>query len=756
MPIKVVSTRENDVKSPEVNPGGPKPLCDVTPQMRVQLSRQVGELRSASMKWFNSYIGAPSVGKVILKEKALCKSHRPTYLLSEKTCPVIGVASLGELLVELSPEGILHLEEAIIKGSTKRHLHDLSTIERIAPYTEKDVLPENVRSKVQDEIKIHDRPIKVELFSFSDKETDKLILRLFEAFLSENHCVLQQSIHYSDTLTLHEVRVPSMDVLNEISAFRPVRRLSFFPQYRPMPVSAGARPLHRIGDCFPTRGFEYPTVAVVDSGIPEDHPKLSAWVIGREQYVPSNLRNHHHGTFVGGILAHSHLLEPDKSDDIAGCNLLDICVLPNDDPKAGPRDKIGEIDLITRLEDAVNKYAENVKVWNLSLGFDGECDLWSISDLATKLDAMADEHKVVFVIACGNYEDPPLRGWPPQKDISDRIRIPADVLRGISVGSVAAKDNSNSLVRANHPSPFSRRGPGPLYLVKPDLVHFGGNCDTDGVCTDTGVLSWTIDGEVGEGIGTSFATPRVSRLLAGVYSSMESAPSANLAKALLIHSALFPGEVRRPEEDELGYYGFGLPGTLNRIITCSESAATLIWESQVSPGLEFRLDDFPYPNCLKENGLWKGEIWMTLVYNPPLDRRNGFEHVRLNLDAHLGVYRWNSQKKQFAFKTEVPAEASWPGKYEKSRIEHGYKWSPVKVYRRRLPKGITGDHWCLSITPLVRSGEKTLPPQDFALIVTIADPDGQDVYTDIVQQLQARFPINDLALKQQVRVALSL
>lgn len=52
----------------------------------------------------------------------------------------------------------------------------------------------------------------------------------------------------------------------------------------------------------------------------------------------------------------------------------------------------------------------------------------------------------------------------------------------------------------------------------------------------------------------------------------------------------------------------------------------------------------------------------------------------------------------------------------------------------------------------MRSGETLIPPQQFALVVTIADPSGQaDVYSDVVQQLQMRFTTVDLALRDRIR-----
>lgn len=758
LPIKIVLPREGDIRHPESSGRAREPLEAVTSEMRQRLVDQIEELRSAAHNWFTRYPELPAVGRVVLKEKALAKSHRPTKLFNERTCPIIGVKGLGELLVEVREEGLDSLRHEIAEGRTKAHEHDISVIEKILPYGPHDVLSPSVADKVRKVVREKRGPLKVELFSFPDSRTNHLVEERFEKFLKDIGCSLTRRLRYAPSLILMEVMCPDVKSLETLCSFIAIRRLSFFSRYRALqPMRLNADPALPPEHLHPVEGMDYPVVAVVDGGIAENHPALAPWIIEREVYVPQEYRNPAHGTFVAGIVVHGHLLNPGTTDDVPGCKLVDVVVLPNGDRDAGSTDTVDEQTFLERLRDAIGKHRHLARVWNLSLGLDTEeeCSIDSISDLAVALDALADEYDVCFVIAAGNYEGRPLRAWPPQPRLRDRITPPADSIRGITVGAVPGVEAVGSLVGMYDPAPYSRRGPGPFYIVKPELVHVGGNCREDGTYNGMGIRSWDVDGNLTEGIGTSFSTPRVSRLLAAVFASVDPPPSANLAKALLIHSARLPGRQGRPSGDDLHYFGFGMPESLRAAIACSPSAITMIWEGEVVPGAVFAISDFPYPRCLYWNERWHGEVWMTLVYDPPLDRKGGFEYCRLNLDASLGVFRQRGDKLEY--EPQVPPEATWKDRYERQLIENGFKWAPVKVYRRNLRKGVTGEGWRLTIRPLLRSGESSTAPQRFVLIVTIADPEHRrDVYTDVVQQLQKRFPIRDLVVKERVRTRIGL
>lgn len=757
--------RDGDVRAPNVTARERDPIGPVTPEKRASLVSQVREVRAGFEDWFADHPDIPAVGKVVLKEKALAKTHRPLKLFNEDTCPIIATRDLGELLIRLTPKGLDALEHEIATGTTKRHIHNLSTLARIARYDETDVLPTAMESKVLEEIadaaENEIRGIKIELFRYGSPEADERAVAYFFEFVQNVQCKVLREVQYTENLLVYEVHCPDVTSLAQLRSLPPVRRVSLFPRYRSFRPSVVQidPPLLSTRDgnepsLAPVDTLEYPVVAVVDAGIRERHPRLEQWVIERETHVPVRYRNTEHGTFVAGVLAHTHYLN-DDTDGLQGCKLLDIQVLPNDDAAYGPTDYIEEPDLLLAIEEALTKYSDRVKVWNLSFSTDVPCEDYMISDFAAALDQLAKKHEVCFVIAAGNYEGRPMRPWPPTGAYANRITTPGDAFLGVTVGSIAGIDKRSSVVRKHEPSPFTRCGPGPSYIVKPDVVHVGGNLDSRGGFAEQGVKSWSESGSIVEGVGTSYSTPKIARLLAGIYSSLlPGTQSPILAKALLIHSARRPGTGGRPTDDEIHYFGYGKPGSLATILTTTSTAATMIWEAEIFPGSIFEVSDFPYPECLRKNGRWTGEVRMTLVYDPPLDRNYGFEYCRLNLDARLGVFKIKNGKRNFEGK--VPLEAKWR-RYEADLIKHGLKWSPVKVYHERFSQGILGDSWKLSVEPLVRSGERISGPQRFALVITISDPTGtKDVYSDVVRQLRQRFAFSDLSLTQRVRSTLGL
>ena len=73
--------------------------------------------------------------------------------------------------------------------------------------------------------------------------------------------------------------------------------------------------------------------------------------------------------------------------------------------------------------------------------------------------------------------------------------------------------------------------------------------------------------------------------------------------------------------------------------------------------------------------------------------------------------------------------------YEKYLVEHGFKWSPVKVFRRRMSR-TSGDRWQIQMRLLYRDEAEEEGPQHAALVVTLSDPNKtRPVYNDVVRAM---------------------
>ena len=72
-----------------------------------------------------------------------------------------------------------------------------------------------------------------------------------------------------------------------------------------------------------------------------------------------------------------------------------------------------------------------------------------------------------------------------------RIAKSADSVRSLVVGSIAHNKGYYDYAEINMPSPFTRVGPGPGNIIKPDLVFYGGNAGMhNGRLYTTGVPSF--------------------------------------------------------------------------------------------------------------------------------------------------------------------------------------------------------------------------------------------------------------------------
>lgn len=737
-PIKLINLRKEDIKKNQNTGGEKKVFQEVTRDLREHFSGKVTEISKLFESRFQKYPNVPSVAKVKLRSDAIAKSHRPTSLFSTSTCPIIGVGQSDELYIEVTPNGLTQLAEKITSSTAKITKANISTLDDITAYTPKDIIDNATFAKLKE---LNSKHLKIKLFDFhqhiANIEAHKVLLNHLQDYDSE----LVKTISYSKELIVYKVAISNLDHLYELADYGPIRTISNFPLISHFQAMTSLAEPNELPEFIPIDGYDYPYVAVVDSGIREDHPQLKYWVERREDYVLPNEKNCEHGSFVGGIISYGDRIDGVKTP-FDGIKIIDIAAIPNSDEKYGDVGALTEDDLVEILQETVPKYSGKVKVWNLSLGTNQVCKDEAFSDLAIALDEIQDENDVIFVIAAGNYEDK-IRPWPPTDPnlFDDRLTTPGDSVRAITVGAISHIETE--ITKVFDPSPFSRRGPGPNYIIKPELVDFGGTMSISPPSIK-GVRSFDEYGNLHESVGTSYSTPRVASLLAKLYHYSGHPLSRNLAKALLIHSAVNPKTGNPPQRDEMKYLGFGQPKGIIDILNCSESSLTMVFEGIIYPSTHIEITDFPFPQTLVEQNKCFGEIFMTLVYTPPVDARYGFEYCRSNIEVSLGT------DKPKGYSGEVPLERM--GEIEKELVENGFKWSPIKVYHRKFDRGIADHQWMLKIYSQSRSNE--IPaPQSFALVITVSDPKGEKtVYNDISQQLEQRFLYRDLHINNQIRL----
>lgn len=394
----------------------------------------------------------------------------------------------------------------------------------------------------------------------------------------------------------------------------------------------------------------------------------------------------------------------------------------------------------------------------MSLGLSISVEDEFFSSLGSFLDIIQEDNNIIITLPSGNYTHANQRKWPPQDNIinDDRLQVPADSVRAITVGAIACKDNNDSIVKTNQPASYSCKGPGPSYIVKPELIHYSGNVGFNNGTLHSlnqGIRSFDENGRITEDAGTSFACPLVARTLAILDHKLDSSTSNNLIKALAIHHSQIPIEAKI-HDDILPYVGFGIPTSANNILNCTESSITLVFEQEIYEGHSLKYH-FVWPKSLRdENGKCRGDVKMTLVAGVPLDSNFGSEYIRANITATLGAKTFDNKKNEYKFISKLKENPKLEaGLYEEELIKNGYKWKPIKKYEGNF-RGIKTDEWRIRVSMLLRDGiSLDIAPLKFALIFTLSDPEGlTPVYDEVVIGLENENVItNPLKLRSEIQ-----
>lgn len=766
--IKVVLPKQGQEVKNLPGGGTSKPIQDVTPSFRQNLISQLSGVESLFE------LAPPEQGvipaRVKLDPKAQAKSHRPDTLFSDKTCPIIGAGTSDELFIKVTPQGINELRSHLANENTSQQLtKEISTVQEIAPYSPEERLSGNKPNDVLENApksknakSKERRLIKVKLFDLGEPHEQEVQTARFEQVLkqqklpfSKQEIFQNQDIYVVECATSNEVEFLANNLMVRSVGRVPVFRTFLDKGFEPRPISASLLPLN--GD-----PKNYPIVAIVDSGISQNIPALSPWIYDRRSFVSSDFQNTQHGTFIAGLFVWGHELNPDLPEIGAHpCRLLDIQVLPNSERSEGKVSEVNEIELLETLEECLHEYANEVKVWNLSIGSDEVCRQDQFSDFAVQLDNLQEKYGVTFVIAAGNFDGKTLLCYPRDliKTNNARITAPADSVLGLTVGAVAQCDHHSTGMKLGEPSPFSRHGLGPNYIQKPDLSHYGGNAALDRT-EPVGIVSINDSNSVIENVGTSFSTPLIARQLAYIHHRITPSPSTTVARAILTHNARDLRTYGRVRDEDTPYLGFGTPLNIDEALECQPWITTLVFTESLRPGYFLEWDDFPYPQSLIHKGKFYGDISMTLAFPPLRGSTWGTEYCETYVQARFGVWRDGKDKdgnpKEKFIGIVKPEHNKVSKLYEASQVANHRKWAPVRTHHKLIKSGIEGNRWRLKVEMLCRHGveESAIQqPQEFALILTIADARKHaPVYDEMARILRTRYRSQDLILRPSVKV----
>ncbi len=243
----------------------------------------------------------------------------------------------------------------------------------------------------------------------------------------------------------------------------------------------GALKLHELG--FTGKGVK---VAVLDTGVSQDHPMVRPNIIHAESMVEGESPEdaHSHGSWCASAIAGvpTNTYQGTLMGVAPEAKLIILKVLS--DKGSGSM-----ADVVRGMERAVELGADIV---SMSLG-----SLFgtNLSPDSRTLNELATRNGVLFVTAAGNSFSPLSIGSPACAALS------------IGVGAVAMQIPSNGA-----PSTYSSKGPTLDGIPKPDISTYGGNVVSPGVAEL--LLSAGKRGSYIGMAGTSMATPIVSGAIA--------------------------------------------------------------------------------------------------------------------------------------------------------------------------------------------------------------------------------------------------
>ena len=494
----------------------------------------------------------------------------------------------------------------------------------------------------------------------------------------------------------------------------------------------------------------YPKMGIIDGGL---GAPLADWIIERWDILADEDVDLAHGTFIGGLsVAGGSLNGSDICPEPDGAELVDLGVFPNEEragvfasyyPEGLPQ-FFDEVE--TAVADARARHG--VRIFNMSLNIIQPAAPHRYSAHAARLDQIAEANDAIIFISAGNIDPQNLRPeWPT--DITealanlaaarnDELLMPAESARNVAVAALNPPRHTNSIPYA--PTRFSRRGPGLRAGVKPELAHVGGSGSPQAP-QGHGLHSVTPGGLKTDGCGTSYAAPLAAKTAAALDQAIEGEVSRETLIGLLIHNAQIPEPLQSKALGSVARHlvGFGMPPSANQILQTDDHEITLVFASRIRRDQEIAFW-FSWPVSLVDSASrCRGSAKLTLVATPPLDSRFGAEFVRVNVEAALQQEQKDGRWKGQLDAIYLPGRKDSPI-VESELIEHGLKWSPVKIYSKKILRGIgQSSNWRLSVKYLTRAGEEM--PEDgvtFTAILTISDLEGiHPVFNDLRQTLTA-------------------
>lgn len=348
-----------------------------------------------------------------------------------------------------------------------------------------------------------------------------------------------------------------------------------------------------------------PSIAVLDTGVPQDHSVLAAY--RRGGYIAPDSFGQpigDHGTFVASRIVFGDVPAEDgvPVTPSGTCRYYDALVA------SGIRN-IDDKSVVPAIQ-AVVSTAPDIRVFNLS--FDtAPLDLLDATKrrenllLVQDLDNLVFRDDIVVVVSAGNSEPGVIPAKPYPANYDDpvwQLGAWARSFNSLTCGSFVGRLAPGGLVTSlGWPSPFTRVGPGLCDAPKPDFSEHGGNASPAmQFAPGLGVMGLSAAGLWEDSCGTSFAAPLLAREAAFVIQMLQKVclqgarPYGVTVKAFLALTAVkthLGGAVKALADRSLGR-GRASVERLNKPLP---ESAVLLWQGLLEAPGEMARITVPIP-----------------------------------------------------------------------------------------------------------------------------------------------------------------
>lgn len=325
------------------------------------------------------------------------------------------------------------------------------------------------------------------------------------------------------------------------------------------------------------------------------------------------------------------------------------------------------------IKDIVDNNSHCIKIYNHSIASIYPCRKKNMSPWAAEIDLLSFNNNILIIQAAGNLKTSNSnhfclgirqhlennRNYPDYLLMdSCRISNPAQSLNALTVGSINPDSfydeitGERSLGEKDHPSAFSKTGPGLWGSIKPEVVEYGGGW----VITEGNNCSFVPKAEMlpelirrsppafaKDSLGTSFSTPKVTHIAAKLQSLFPDS-SPLLYRALIVNSAEWPEYTNQLNENQylniIRHIGYGLP-SLDKAIGNNEHRITFITAEKVTINPQkVHTYKIPIPEEIRNPANEQNiKIEVTLSYSAKPRR------TRINKNGYLSSWlHWDATK----------------------------------------------------------------------------------------------------------------